>query len=303
MQVPYLKEIKKLGYFIVGTDINKSAPGKKFTNKFYTVGYEDKQDLVEVGKKENFSEKDLVFTAASQFAHIGAAHFATYFGINYIPEATVEVCLDKMKFYKILNQNGVPSPKTHYCFSKQEIEKIVTKNRSKNYYIKSDYGKSPWYVYYVKNTKLPEINFKKDRYLRNGYIVQEEVIGRHIRVNSFCGKFIYFVHKSEKMFYCVDILEHSQPKIEKMLRELTKKLYLEDRFVKFDLILNKDSYYILDVGIDPPQRFKVLCNYLNGKFAKNYSLHCLGMKYKYPDVKDMISVKVLVSARKIKRLD
>jgi len=245
MQIPYLREIKKLGYFVVATDINESAPGKNFADRFYTVGYEDKQGLVEVGKKENFSEEDLVFTAASQFANIGAAYFAAYFSINYIPETTVDICLDKMKFYKILEKNKMPYPQTYYCFSKSDIEEVITKDGNKNYYIKSDYSKSPWYVYYIKNSRLPKIRFEKDRYLRNGYIVQEEVVGRHVRVNFFCEQFIYFVHDSGKMFYCTNILEYShQVEIEKTLRKLIGELKLEDKFVKFDLILNKDSYYI-----------------------------------------------------------
>ena len=32
MQIPYLREIKKLGYFVVATDINEFAPGKNFVD-------------------------------------------------------------------------------------------------------------------------------------------------------------------------------------------------------------------------------------------------------------------------------
>ncbi len=304
MQVPYLREIKKLGFTIVATDMNPEAPGRKLADRFYPVSYEDKDELIEIGKKEGFSREDRVFTAASQFAHIGAAHFASYFGINYIPRRTVQICLDKFLFYKTLEENIIPFPKTYYCFSRDDIERIIKENRnvSENWYIKSDYGKSPWYVYHVKNLKLPDISFKKDRYLRKGYVVQEEILGRHVRVVFFSDQFIYFIHQMGKMFFCTNFLDFFQVRIEEKLRNLIEKLKLKDRFVKFDLILNKQKYFVLDIGIDPPQRLRVLCNYLKWNFFKNYSLYCLGLGGKFPSIQELVSSKVLVSARKIKRL-
>ena len=60
------------------SDLNKNAPGKDVCDKFYNVGYDNLEGLIDVGLKENFTSADKVFTAASQFSHKGAAHFSSF---------------------------------------------------------------------------------------------------------------------------------------------------------------------------------------------------------------------------------
>ena len=51
-QIPYLKVLRQQDWFIIGVDINPSAPGKKLCHKFYNSGYDDLPALIEIGKKE-----------------------------------------------------------------------------------------------------------------------------------------------------------------------------------------------------------------------------------------------------------
>jgi len=50
-QIPYIQEAKKLGYFVVGTDINPMAPAIKYLDRYYKVSYEDYNGLIKIGKK------------------------------------------------------------------------------------------------------------------------------------------------------------------------------------------------------------------------------------------------------------
>lgn len=299
-QIPYLKEAKKLNFFLVGTDINKKAPGNKYLDKFYNISYEEPVELVKIGKKENFNSSDYVFTAASQFSHLGAAFFAKHFKINYLSLRTVNICLDKVKFYRLLTRLKVPVPKYFICQKKDKLERII--NRTKNYYLKSDFSKNPLYVYYIKKGNVPNINFKKDRYLRNTYLLQEEAVGKHVRVNFNTKDFFYFVHLKGAFFSYQNHLSDFQYQIEISLKKIIRELYLTKRFVKFDLLVNKNQYYLIDIGIDPPSRLRVLLRYLKYNFDKNYFLQSIGKPYQAFSAVQLLKGKVLVSVKKVLKL-
>ena len=74
-QIPYLQELSKRNYRIIGVDLNSNAPGKSYCHSFYNIGYDDNDGLLELGKKENFKSSDKVFTASAQFAYKGGAFF------------------------------------------------------------------------------------------------------------------------------------------------------------------------------------------------------------------------------------
>ena len=77
-QVPYIEELKKMNFYVVGVDGNKNSPGLNLCDSFYNLRYDNYDDLIEVGKKENFTSHDKVFTASAQFAHRGASIFANF---------------------------------------------------------------------------------------------------------------------------------------------------------------------------------------------------------------------------------
>jgi hypothetical protein len=78
-QVSYINEIKQMELYIIGTDLNEKAPGVKLVDQFYKCGYNDYDKLIEIGKKENFTSKDRVFTVSLQFAHfVQAQNFLEY---------------------------------------------------------------------------------------------------------------------------------------------------------------------------------------------------------------------------------
>ena len=121
-QISYLKLINRKDWKIIGVDINKDAPGAILCDKFYNVGYDNLTGLIELGVKEKFSKNDFVFTAASQFAQKGAAHFCTYFGINYPSEKSIDLCLNKTLYYKYFANSNIPIPRTWNIKNKNELE-------------------------------------------------------------------------------------------------------------------------------------------------------------------------------------
>lgn len=294
-QSHYIKIAKTLGFFVIATDLNENAHGVSFADKFYCVGYEDVKALIKIGLDNLFGENDKVFTASSQSSHISASLFAKKFGIDYISFNTVDVCINKINLYKQLKLLSASYPKTYICINKNDINKIVIKHPNIGFFVKSDYGKSPNYIYYFKGKVDKEIVFKKDRFFRGKYVVQEEVKGEHIRVNYNGGNFIYFKHIKGPWFDISRSIGKLGHIIENSLKKVLKSLYLQKNFVKFDIILTKDNYYLIDIGIDPPSRFQVLCRKIGFEFEKNYLLQNLNMKFSYPNLTDLKEPEVLVS--------
>jgi hypothetical protein len=282
-QIPYLKELKEK-YYIIGCDLNPGAPGKTFCDKFYNVGYNDIKKLIEIGKIEGFDQNDKVFTAASQFAHLGAAHFAKEFKISYPTVQSVEICLDKVKFYKFFQENNLPIPTTNYLKNKNElIEYVNLIGTNKSYFLKSDYSKNPNYVYNFKGSDLEKINicWKNDNFFREHYILQEEFIGEHIRVNIIQKDFIIFPMKfGDKLSYTKEELLNFN--IISHLRDIVSKLGLNNWIIKFDLVVNNSAFVVLDIGMDPPFRLNLYYNKLSLNFAKYYTQHYLNNIINYP---------------------
>ena len=270
-QIPYLVELKK-HFFIVGADMNINAPGKEYCDKFYVVGYDEYDKLLDIGIKERFITTDKVFTAAAQFALIGASIFAKKFNIPFIDENAISIVLDKSKFYSLFQRLQIPIPDTFYIKNRSELDsKILELGSEKSFYLKSDFSKNPKHVYKIKQKTIESTNifWGKDRFLRNHYILQEEFFGEHLRINVIKENFILF-----PMNYGDEVITTKDQIIElnvlKSLKLIISKLGLDNWIVKFDVILNKDSFVVLDIGLDPPFRLNKLYTEKSLNFPKHY---------------------------------
>ena len=264
-QIPYINELKKRNYYVIGSDMNPHAPGKSLCDKFYNYGYDSFDDIVSIGLKENFESNNKIFTAAAQFALIACSKFASNFNIDYISEKTINIVLDKSKFYEYFKFLKIPIPKTHYIKNENDLKnKILDIGIEKSYYLKSDFSKNPNYVYKLnfKNLNKSKIFWGKDRFLRNHYILQEEFLGEHLRINIIKDDFIIF-----PIVYGNNLITNKKQLIDRKvfhnLKRIVDNLNLNNWIVKFDLVINNYNYVVLDIGLDPP--FRLNKYYLENK--------------------------------------
>jgi len=283
-EIPYLLELKKRNFIIIGIDRNKSAPGIEFCDSYYNVGYDQLDKLIDVGEKELFCEHDLVFTAASQFAHKGAARFAKRFSITYPAEESIDICLDKVKFYKSFEECGLIIPKTYFIKTKEELELQLNDLDKGWYYLKSDFSKNPNYVYRFNshNTPYSSFNWKKDRYLQHGYVLQQEFNGKSLRLNLYGERFNVFDFKTNNKV-SNEIIDHQ---IIKSLKQFRDYHNMESWLLKFDLIINKDSYVALDVGMEPPMRMLNFAKSQSVNFESHYIDQYIFKNISYPNKLD-----------------
>jgi hypothetical protein len=287
-QIPYLRELKQRGLKIIGTDSNKDSPGKDLCDSFLNVGYNEIEDLIAIGDKEKFSPTDYVFTAAAQFAQLGAAVFARQFGIKFPSVETVKLCLDKAAYYDYFKTHGIPLPETTYVKTERILKTALSlAQRNERYYLKSDYSKNPNYVYCFSADDVPwdEIFWGRDRYLRSKYILQREFPGVSLRINIYGDRFnVYDFGDGKKTQGYHEVLLRIN--LISMLRKLVQDLGLSRWLIKFDVILSGEDFAVLDIGMDPPFRMVGESNSRSINFAKHYLDQYLLGKVTYPQSLD-----------------
>lgn len=270
-QIPYLRAAQKLGFKVIGTDMNPDAPGSKLADHFYNVSYTDIDGLKQMAEIEGWGGEDHIFTAAAHFAYEGASNLAAALGISFVSPDAVDTCLDKTKFYALLKQYNVPVPPTNLY----EVSSPAELDISKAYFLKSDYGKSPNYCYRIVNGQIPNLPKEHDPFYRRHFLIQEEIRGTHYRVNIYAGRASVFMKFSDTASVPIQVLGPGHAEVVNRLCKVVSALGLENMLAKFDLIANEENWYVIDIGLDPPMRFKLLCEYLKIDFPSAYTRYYL----------------------------
>lgn len=263
-QLPYIRIIKKLGYKIFGVDKNQNAPGKKYCDFFLKTSYTDGKKITSFLILKKFSSKGFFFTAASQISLLSITKIAKKLNMKFINPSIIDKCLDKSKMNKLFLKNKIPIPKTKYIFNKEIVVDIT-----KEYFLKSDYGKSPKYCYFIKNGIIPKLPSKDDFY-KKCFLLQEKIQGDHYRINYLRGSFFIFKKFSDQVCIPITRLGRYSKLIKNKITKLVNSTKLEKFLIKFDLIINEDNWYIIDIGFDPPKRLENLMLFSGKDFYKAY---------------------------------
>lgn len=262
LQLDYLKAARTLGFHVVATDQNPNAPGAVEADDFRVAGYLDQDKLLAVAQKAGMSAGDRIFTASAHFAYEGAARLAQSLGLVFAPAQIIDTCLDKRKFYDQLNNLEIPVPPTRVYQEGMELKP------GQQYYLKSDYGKTPRYNYYIQD-KAPALP-PRDLYYRECFLLQEEIVGEHFRVNLYGDQMALFITTGPNTFSPLRRLPRHHQDIHDKLLTLRSALGLDNWLIKFDVLMDKTGWYVIDLGLDPPMRLRQLCQWQGISFGEAY---------------------------------
>tara|TARA_B100000212_G_scaffold317728_1_gene273590 strand:- start:47 stop:949 length:903 start_codon:yes stop_codon:yes gene_type:complete len=285
-QLKFIDEIKKQGFYTILCDKNNDCIAKEKADEFYNIGYDDKKKLIFFANKIQLTERDFLFTAASQFAYVGISLLSELVNLGLPNAEIIENCLDKNKFYKLFESNGIKIPKTEYLENKNQLLKLFDSINNKDFYfLKSDFSKNPNYIYRINkvNFSNTKINWIKDRYFRKYYIFQKEFKGKNLRINIFNGRYnIFNFENSELAILNKYQLELFNKKIFPKLSFFVEKFNLNKYLTKFDLIIDKNNWCALDIGLDTPSRMMNFYKKQNINFEKYYVDYYLRGICKFP---------------------
>ncbi|MDC0509327.1 hypothetical protein OAO31_03430 [Gammaproteobacteria bacterium] len=258
-EIPYLDNLQERGFFVVATDMNPDAPGMKIADSAIICGYNDFDGLDNAIAREGPEEFNAVFTASAQFAHLGASYISKQLEITYPSMDNVRACLDKKAFYPLFQENGIAIPETHYIRNLTELKRALSDYSAEtDFYLKSDYSKNPNHIYTGKSSGLikQEIQWIPDRYFREYYILQKTYKGHDVRLNLFPNGHELYDFETAKPIRIENFPQFQEYKILELLRKLSENLGMQSWLLKFDIIIGKEGYVVLDIGMDPPSRMK-----------------------------------------------
>ena len=114
-------------------------------------------------------------------------------------------------------------------------------------------------------------------------ILQKEFFGDHLRINIINQSYLVFSHSNNKLVTSEKYIENILNKnIIVELRKLVLKLGFNRYICKFDLIINENSWSLLDIGIDPPSRMLSYYKEKKINFYELYIKHFFGQKVHFP---------------------
>lgn len=107
-QIVAIETSKRLGLYTVLCDYLQDNPGQYHADKFYLISTTDKEEVLNVARKENV---DGVLAYASDPAAPTAAYVAEKLGLPGSPYESVEILCNKDLFRKYLSEHGFCTPK------------------------------------------------------------------------------------------------------------------------------------------------------------------------------------------------
>lgn len=265
-QIPYLRAARARGFGVIGIDRNPDAPGRVYCDRFHAIGYHDLAAIRALTVEEGLGPDDRVFTAASHHAYEGAAEAAAAAGVAFPNAEAVRDCLDKSRFYARLAALDVPVPPTR---------EVAPGHRppldpARVYYLKSDYGKSPRYCERIEGARWPGLPERFDPFYRRVFLLQDEIVGRHYRVNLWGRELAVFARRGEAHWEARPDLGEAHVEVEGMLGRIVEALGVGMLLTKFDLVERDGRWYVLDIGLDRPLRLWLMARHLGVDFPAQY---------------------------------
>lgn len=125
MQIPAIKEAKKMGHFVLCADGNPDAEGKSLCDVFYPVDLKDREGLLEVaGKFHSKHGLDGVFTAGTDFS-TSVSWISENLSLPGIPYKSALNATDKIRMRTCFKENGIPSPEFIEYTSEMDLKESI----------------------------------------------------------------------------------------------------------------------------------------------------------------------------------
>ena len=119
--IPFYRQAKALGYEVIGIAIEKGAVCKKYCDRFYPVSFADKDDVVEVCRKEKV---DGIISFSLESALPTVAYVAKMLGLVSNSEESIKLTQSKYAQRQALEKAGIPVPKYYLIENENDLTKV-----------------------------------------------------------------------------------------------------------------------------------------------------------------------------------
>lgn len=116
--IPFYRQTKSLGYEIIGIAIEKGAVCKKYCDRFYPISFADKDQVVDVCRKENV---DGIISFSLESALPTVAYVAKQLRLVGNSEDSIKLTQSKFTQRQALEAAGIPVPKYYLIENESDL--------------------------------------------------------------------------------------------------------------------------------------------------------------------------------------
>lgn len=256
--IPFYKQAKALGYEIIGIAIEQGAVCKPYCDRFYPISFADKDQVVEICKKENV---DGILSFSLESALPTVSYVADKLGLVSNSLESIELTQSKYAQRQALEKYGIPVPKYYLIEDESELANVDC--RFPVIVKPVDSGGSQGICKVDNPSQLKDAYLYARAYSRTKCVIVEEFIdGREFSVEyiSHQGKH-YFLQITDKVTSgaprFVEV-QHHQPadipssvwtRIQRTVEKALSALKIENSASHTEIKWNsKDELYIIETG-------------------------------------------------------
>lgn len=117
-EIPLIKALKSMGYYVVSTGNNEKSLGHKYSDKYVNGDFSDKEFIYKLAESE---QVDGIVSGCNDFATLSSAYAAEKLGLSgHDTFENAQMIHHKDKFMQVCHSLNISVPKTFDCLSLDE---------------------------------------------------------------------------------------------------------------------------------------------------------------------------------------
>jgi len=297
-QVKAIKLARKMGLFVIVSDMSDTAPGIKYANKFYQVSTTDANGNYEIGVKEKING---VMTICSETAVPTVATVARRLNLPGFSEDTALKATNKSEMRKALSKHKVNVAPFIITDNFNTVKKFIGEIAGP-WVLKpvDSSGQRGTSIVYKKDLIKSAFDLAKQYSSTEEVLIDKYVIGPEVHVTmQVIDKEVHFLALSDRITLDDSnfgiAIRHIGPS--ELNVTLTESIYdicnksieaigLENGVATCELILENNKAYLMEVAIRVPGGYlREVALYLSGvDILRTTILDCLGIKTSYNEL-------------------
>lgn len=259
IQVPIIEECKKLGHYVIVTDINLNAPGMKLADATYNIDTQDNKATLEVAKKNKING----IVTTSDYPVRTVAYVNENLGLQGLSQKSAIISTNKFLLRETLSANNISCPKYWIINDSSDID-TVFKKITYPVIVKPVDSSASRGVSKVNNFNelVNALNLAKTYSKKGDVLIEEYLVGPEYSVESLTQNgsttIVAITEKttdnSDRYFVEVRHLIPAQinnidkEKIEALVKKTIKSIGLDNSASHTELKLTKDGPIIIEIG-------------------------------------------------------
>lgn len=122
-QIPFIKESRNLGYYVIVCDLDPNNPGVKLADKYYSINICDKDAVFKVAREEQIDG----IVSNYEAAMVVVAYVSEKLGLVGTTENSIKLLVDKNQFRKLQKAVGVFAPTSFEITSFDKLLFLIDK--------------------------------------------------------------------------------------------------------------------------------------------------------------------------------